>query len=482
MAAAKRRGIPVLELSASPPLLQLGTGAYQRRLAGSVPAQTGTARHQHRREPALTRRLLHGAGMPVSAGIVVRDVDGAVQAARRLGYPSSWSPTVTAGTVAHGAPWTAMRRFGRPSRVSHERRSPAGWSSSAPPPARSTASWWWASRWWRWPNGGRPLAPGTGRRTGPTASLNATIRRRPRSWPCRISRREDIADDGSVVPQPATGHRDRGGIAIDRTDEIHPDNVAIARQAAKVVGLEVAGIDLITPDIARSMLTGGGRIVAVDPAPDLRLHTHPTEGTPRDVGMAIVDHLFPPGQPVRVPIVAVTGTNGKTTTTRLIAHIMTTAGKRVGMTTSDGIDIAGTAARHRGSGGGRRRPQGVAPPGHRLRRVGDAARPYPAAMGWASTAATWPWSPMWPAITSARWVSRHWRIWPGSRRWCHGPSCRDGASVLNADDPLTAAMAEVAGGEILFFSMCEDNPVVRPARAAGGPGGGAAAEPRPGRC
>ena len=130
-------------------------------------------------------------------------------------------------------------------------------------------------------------------------------------------------------------------ITIDRTDQIHPDTVQLACQAALVVGLEVAGIDIITPDIAQSIVEDGGVIVAVDPAPDLRLHTHPSEGTPRDVGMAIVDHLFPPGQPVRVPIVAVTGTNGKTTTTRMIAHIMTTAGKKVGMTSTDGIMVNG---------------------------------------------------------------------------------------------------------------------------------------------
>src|SRR6185503_4307708 len=98
----------------------------------------------------------------------------------------------------------------------------------------------------------------------------------------------------------------------------------------------------ITPDIAHSVYEQGGAITAVNAQPDLRSHSYPTEGQSRDVGMAIIDVLFPPGQPVRAPIVAITGTVGKTTTTRMIAHIMTTAGKTVGMYTTSGIYIDGT--------------------------------------------------------------------------------------------------------------------------------------------
>ena len=152
---------------------------------------------------------------------------------------------------------------------------------------------------------------------------------------------EDVPEEGRFVQVKLTANMSTGGTSIDRTDEIHPDNVEIARQAAMVVGLDVAGIDFITADIARSVREQRGAIVEVNQNPGLRLHTHPTVGASRDVGGAIVDMLFP-GSPSRVPIVAVTGTNGKTTTSRMIAHIMTTAGKTVGMTTTDGISIAGT--------------------------------------------------------------------------------------------------------------------------------------------
>ena len=235
-----------------------------------------------------------------------------------------------------------------------------------------------------------------------------------------------------------------------------------------MVGLEVAGIDIITPDIAQSMLRTAAPSSRSTPRRTCACTPTPREGTPRDVGMAIVDHLFPPGQPVRVPIVAITGTNGKTTTTRMIAHIMTTAGKTVGMTTTDGIIVNGLQLVDRGSGGGPSGPQGAAPPGHRLRRAGDGPMAASYETGSASTAATWPWSPTSPPTTSAGW---HHTTLDGS-----GPGQGGGAARRRARRgqrpqrrrPLTVAMAEVAGGEILFFSMGEDSPVVHDHLQQGG--------------
>ena len=152
----------------------------------------------------------------------------------------------------------------------------------------------------------------------------------------------DVPETDQIVYLKQTGNMSTGGTSIDRTDDIHPDNIEISRQAAMVVGLDIAGIDLIVPDIARSIRQIGGGIVEVNAGPGFRMHTHPTEGHPRHVGRAVVDMLYPPGSPSRIPIVAVTGTNGKTTTVRMIAHIMRTAGKRVGMTTTDGIYVDGT--------------------------------------------------------------------------------------------------------------------------------------------
>jgi cyanophycin synthetase len=132
-----------------------------------------------------------------------------------------------------------------------------------------------------------------------------------------------------------------GGTSIDRTMEAHPDNIEIAETAARVVGLDIAGIDFICPDIATPVRETGGGIVEVNAAPGFRMHTHPTEGEPQYVAKPVIDLLFPPGTPARIPILAVTGTNGKTTTVRMISHILKLMGRRVGMTSTDGIVIDG---------------------------------------------------------------------------------------------------------------------------------------------
>ncbi len=137
----------------------------------------------------------------------------------------------------------------------------------------------------------------------------------------------------------ATGNMSTGGISIDRTWEAHEENVEIAEEAARVVGLDVAGIDFLAPDITQPVRETGGAIVEVNAAPGFRMHTHPTEGEPQYVAKHVVDLLFPPGTPRRIPIVAVTGSNGKTTTTRMIAHIFRGMGHSVGITTTDGIYI-----------------------------------------------------------------------------------------------------------------------------------------------
>ena len=136
-----------------------------------------------------------------------------------------------------------------------------------------------------------------------------------------------------------------GGTSIDRTIEAHPDNVEIAEMAARVVGLDVAGIDFICPDITVPVRETGGAIVEVNAAPGFRMHTHPTEGEPQYVAKPVIDLLFPPGAHARIPIIAVTGTNGKTTTVRMIAHILKLMGRRVGMTSTDGIVVDGRTIR-----------------------------------------------------------------------------------------------------------------------------------------
>ena len=134
-----------------------------------------------------------------------------------------------------------------------------------------------------------------------------------------------------------TANLSTGGVAIDRTDEIHPDNVWIAERASRLIGLDVAGIDIVTDDISQPLKAVDGVIVEVNAAPGLRMHVSPSKGVARNVAGPILDMLFPPGEPTRIPIVAITGTNGKTTTTRLTAHIFRQMYQTVGFTTTDGI-------------------------------------------------------------------------------------------------------------------------------------------------
>ncbi|MDD3266528.1 MAG: cyanophycin synthetase [Burkholderiales bacterium] len=152
---------------------------------------------------------------------------------------------------------------------------------------------------------------------------------------------ETVLPNGEVCYLRDTANLSTGGTAIDLTDSVHPDNKEMAERAIKAVGLDVGGVDFLTTDISRSYLDIGGGICEVNAAPGFRMHTHPTEGNPRDVSGAVMDMLFPESGKARIPTVAITGTNGKTTTSRMVAHLWKQAGKIVGLTTTDGIYING---------------------------------------------------------------------------------------------------------------------------------------------
>ena len=150
---------------------------------------------------------------------------------------------------------------------------------------------------------------------------------------------ESVPPKGQGCYLKATANLSTGGVSVDRTDEIHPENIWLAERVARIIGLDIAGIDVVTEDISKPVRQTDGAIVEVNAAPGFRMHTAPSIGKPRNVAAPVIEMLFPAGAPTRVPIVAITGTNGKTTTTRLTAHIFKQTGKRVGYTTTDGIYI-----------------------------------------------------------------------------------------------------------------------------------------------
>jgi cyanophycin synthetase len=139
----------------------------------------------------------------------------------------------------------------------------------------------------------------------------------------------------------STANLSTGGTALDLTDVVHPDNRSMAERAVKAIGLDVGGVDFLSDDITQSYRAIGGAIVEVNAAPGFRMHVAPSEGEPRDVAGPVMDMLFPNESPSRIPIAAITGTNGKTTTTRMLAHLMKIAGHTVGYTTTDGVYIDG---------------------------------------------------------------------------------------------------------------------------------------------
>ena len=152
---------------------------------------------------------------------------------------------------------------------------------------------------------------------------------------------DSVPPDGEVVYLRSTANLSTGGTATDVTDVIHPDNRDMAVRAVRAIGLDVGGVDFITPNIAESYKDIGGAICEVNAAPGFRMHVAPSEGTPRDAAGPVIDMLFPPGTSAKVPIAAVTGTNGKTTTARMLAHIAKMAGYTPGLTTTDGVYIDG---------------------------------------------------------------------------------------------------------------------------------------------
>jgi cyanophycin synthetase len=475
---AQRRGIPVLRLDPRRSLVQLGHGKYQKRIWATVTSRTANIAVDIASNKELTNRLLLEVGIPVPKSAVVHNVEDAVRAATRIGYPVVIKPldgNHGRGVFVNLADDGEVREFfdnawresragsivvesfitGRDYRilvvnnevVAVSERVPAhvvgdGASTVSELIERENAD----------PRRGVGHEKILTRIVVDSQTMEV-LERDGRTL-------EDVPAEGEFVQLKLTGNMSTGGTAIDRTDEIHPDNIEIARQAAMVVGLDIAGIDFITTDIAESVRQTGGAICEVNAGPGFRMHTNPTEGHPRHVGRAVVDMLFERGKPSRVPIVAVTGTNGKTTTSRMIAHIMKTAGYRVGMTTTDGIYIDGTqilAGDMSGPGSARmvlKNPSidyavletargGILRSGLGYDRcniavVTNIAGDHLGLKG----------------INTLAELAQVKAVVPQS-------VLRDGASVLNADNEWTVQMARSARGELIFFSMDEENPVIQ---------------------
>ena len=257
----------------------------------------------------------------------------------------------------------------------------------------------------------------------------------------------------------ATANLSTGGVAIDRTDEIHPRNVWLAQRVAKIIGLDIAGIDIVTSDISRPLTETKGVIVEVNAAPGFRMHAAPSYGLPRNVGASVLEMLFPEQTPSRIPIVAITGTNGKTTTTRLTAHIYRQTGKVVGFTATDGIYIQEYLVEQGDNTGPYSAGAILKDPTVEV-AVLETARGGILRSGLAfdrcdigvvlNVAADH------LGIGGIDTIEQMAKV-----KGVIAESVKaDGHAILNADDPLVAAMAEKVKCKVAYFSMNPDNPLI----------------------
>ena len=153
--------------------------------------------------------------------------------------------------------------------------------------------------------------------------------------------KDTVPPKGEIVYLRSTANLSTGGTAIDVTDIVHPDNRHMAVRAVKAIGLDIGGVDFLSADVSRSYKENGAGICEINAAPGFRMHVAPSEGKSRDVAGAVMDMLFPANSPSRIPIISITGTNGKTTTARMVAHVYKLSGNTVGLATTDGVYIDG---------------------------------------------------------------------------------------------------------------------------------------------
>jgi cyanophycin synthetase len=349
---ARRRGIPVRRLN-SRMLVQLGLGKNLRRIQAAMSDFTSAIAVEIAQDKDDTRRMLENVGLPVPVGAAARTLPDALELAREIGYPVLLKPL----DASHGR--------GISGRLESDADVERAWPIAAEYSRRVVVERFVSGRDHRvLVVEGRVVAVseripahvvGDGTRT--VRQLIEAANRDPRRGtghtkeltllPADSRTEEFLATLGlSLEHLPmaservylrATANLSTGGTAVDRTEEIHPDNVTACQMAAGIVGLDIAGIDILTTDISVPFRENGAVIIEVNAAPGLRMHTHPSEGAPRDVGGPILDMLYPPGTESTIPVIAVTGTNGKTTTVRLIAHLFRQTGKTVGLTTTDGV-------------------------------------------------------------------------------------------------------------------------------------------------
>ncbi|MEL6371982.1 MAG: cyanophycin synthetase [Pseudomonadota bacterium] len=354
--AAEERDIPWSRLN-DDSLIQLGQGKYQKRIEAALTSQTPCIAVDIAKNKEFCTELLYDLGLPVPEQRYVRDNKKAVTAAKKIGFPVVVKPVdgnhgrgVSVNLQTEDEVWDAFDKAAdEGSGVIVEQMIPGAdhrllvingelVAAAKRVPARVV---------------------GDGRST--VEELIEIENRDPRRGVghenmltrLELDKEADrmLASQGfkadSVLKEREeaflrrTANLSTGGTAVDVTEVIHPDNKLMAERAIKAVGLDIGGVDFLTTDITKSYRETGGAICEINAGPGIRMHIAPSEGEPKDVGGAVMDMLFPAGEPSRIPIAALTGTNGKTTTSRMLGHILKMSGHTVGQTSTDAVSIDG---------------------------------------------------------------------------------------------------------------------------------------------
>ena len=351
---AARRGIPYIRLNKQS-LVQLGYGIHQKRIRATIASTTSNIAVDIACDKEETKNLLGAAEIPVPGGTVIRTIEGLAEAVEKYGYPlvikpidgnhgkgnttniTTWEQAVTA--------FDAAKEYGRSVIIE---KYITGFDFRV-----LVINYKFICAALRTP----ASVIGDGKNT--IQYLVDQTNQDPRRGYGHEKVLTQITIDqftqkildekgytlnsipakGELVLVKPTANLSTGGTSTDVTEEVHPTNIVMCERIAKIIGLDICGIDIMANDLRTPVTENGGAILEVNAAPGFRMHIEPSEGLPRNVAEPVVDMLFPKGSEGRIPIIAITGTNGKTTTTRLIAHIAKIAGKKVGYTTSDGVYI-----------------------------------------------------------------------------------------------------------------------------------------------
>lgn len=466
--AARRRGIPVTRLD-DRSFIRLGWGSAQRRLRASISSATSHIAVETAGDKDFTKQLLANAALPTPKGAIARSAQDAQRLARLIGFPVVVKPLdanhgrgVTTNVMEDGIVEAFARANTHARRVIVEQQLQGRdyralvVSGNLVAVAERIAA----------------FVEGDGVHT--IAQLVQLKNKDPRrgAGHANVMTRITLDDataallaksglndqsvpaHGQRVSLKQTANLSTGGEAIDRTSEVHPHNRAIVERAASVIGLDIAGLDLICADISRPMTATGGGIIEVNAAPGLRMHLAPSAGPAHAVGEAIVDMLVPRGQ-ARIPVLAVTGTNGKSTTARMVAHIFKQTGARVGLSSTSGAYINDQCIWAGDASGPKTARMLLADP------TVDVAVLETARGGIVREGLGFDYCDVGAVLNIS---ADHLGV--GGVETLKDLAAvksvvvesvrRRGVSVLNFDDPHTRAMAPHAGGRIAYFSMRAD--------------------------